>query len=172
MDSITRLRSIIRAAAPAIALFLTIVLMLAPVRLFQGYVPMPLLPLIVVFLYAAYEPEALPPPVAFGLGLLHDLLYGAGLGIWAASYLLIQYLVFSQHDYLRGRVRHVIWLAFGVTLIAVGILIWTARSLLAGGWLPALPLVYQMFITFAVYPLASMLFFYLRNRTAAEEALR
>ncbi|WOI54116.1 rod shape-determining protein MreD [Parvularcula sp. LCG005] len=168
MDRMLRVRRVLATSAPAVAMLAGIVLLVVPIRLGQGYIPTPLLPLIIVFLYSVYDPDALPAPVVFVLGLLHDLLYGGGFGVWASIYLSMKYLVHTQREYLNGRVRRVIWLAFAVASVTVGIVLWLEQSLLAGRWVALWPLVYQFFITIAVYPLASRTFFYLRRRAAGE----
>ena len=166
-------RRAIRAAGPSIALFLAVILLVTPLRLFQGYVPTPWLPMIIIFLYAVYEPDALPPVVVFAAGVMHDLLYGAGIGVWASVYLGLQYMVYSQHEYLDGRLPRVVWAAFAVAATVAALALYLLRSFLAGGFLPMAPLFYQLFITVAVYRLATMLFFYLRARAkrAEEEAV-
>ena len=167
------LRSAFRAAGPSIALFFAVLLLVTPLRLFQGYVPTPWVPMIIIFLYAVYEPEALPPSVVFAAGLLQDLLYGGGIGIWASVYLGLQYLVYSQHEYLDGRLPRVVWVAFGVAATISAIALYLLSSFLAGAFLPIVPLIYQLFITVAVYRLATMLFFFLRDRAErAEENAR
>ncbi|MEM9234688.1 MAG: hypothetical protein AAGA69_10705 [Pseudomonadota bacterium] len=162
-------RRALRTAAPSIALFIAVILLVTPLRLFQGYVPTPWVPMIIIFLYAVYEPEALPPAVVFAAGLFHDLLYGAGIGVWATVYLGLQYMVYSQHEYLDGRLPRVVWMAFAVAAFIAALVLYLLRSFLAGGFLPMGPLFYQLFITVAVYRLATMIFFYLRARAARSE---
>ncbi len=166
MIDVSRLRKVLISMGPTLALVFSILVMEVPVRLLGGLLPMPILPFIIIFLYGNYEPEALPAPVLFFCGLLHDLLYGAALGVWPSAYLVLHFLVTSQSDYLHGRLQRVVWLAFSVAVLGVGGLIWVEQSLLARGWLPMLPLIYQLFMTIAVYRLAAMLFFYLRERAA------
>ncbi len=163
-----QLRQGVRAAAPAVAMLLGVLILVVPVRLGQGFIPTPLFPLAIVFLYAVYDQEALPAPVVFAIGIFHDLIYGGGVGVWAATYLALQYLVFTQSEYLQGRVRHVIWLAFAVAATMVGLLFWATESLLAGGWLPFWPLAFQWGVTMAVYPFIATAFFWLRSRAAMD----
>ncbi|MEM9421308.1 MAG: hypothetical protein AAF986_02175 [Pseudomonadota bacterium] len=165
--NIHQLRQGVRASAPTVAMLLGVLLLVIPLRLGQGYLPTPLFPMMIVFLYSVYDQDALPAPAVFAIGLLHDLVYGGGLGVWAAAYLCLQYLVFTQSEYLQGRVPHVIWLAFAVAATMVGGLFWAVQSLLAGGWLPFWPLALQWGVTIAVYPFVSTLFFYLRARASA-----
>lgn len=170
MADLATLRQSVRSLAPVAALVLSIVLLVVPLRLFQGYLPTPFLPMFVIFLYAVHDPDSLPAPVVFLAGLLHDFLYGPTLGVWSATYLVLQYLTLTQHDYLQGRPGRLVWFAFGVAASIAGIVLYVTRSLLAGGWLPLVPLGYQLFITIAIYPLASMVFFALRNRAAMQIA--
>lgn len=166
------LRRALRAAGPSIALFAAVLLLVTPLRLFQGYMPTPWLPMIIIFLYAVYEPDALPPWIVFLAGIFHDLLYGAGVGVWASVYLGLQYMVYSQHEYLDGRLPRVVWMAFALAATIAALALYLLRSFLAGGFLPLGPLFYQLFITVAVYRVATMLFFYLKGRAerAEEEA--
>lgn len=170
MDSLASLRPALRAATPSILLFVSVILLVTPLRLFQGYLPTPWLPMILIFLFAVYAPGSLPPAVVFAAGLLQDMLYGAGVGVWASVYLMLQYMVMSQHEYLDGRMPRVVWLAFAVAASLAAFALYILRSFLHGGWLPLLPLIYQLFITVAVYRLATMVFFYIRNRRSSAEA--
>ena len=165
----TRARSVLASVLPALALVLAVLLLLVPLRLFQGYVPTPLLPFIVIFLYALYDPDALPAPVIFAAGLLQDLLYGGPLGVWPSVYLLSLYLVTGQRTYFLGRAPDVVWLGFGVVLLVAMLLLWAEMSILSGGWLPLWPAVYQFVITGALYPVGAYLFFYLRARQGVRE---
>ncbi|MEM6649616.1 MAG: rod shape-determining protein MreD [Pseudomonadota bacterium] len=126
----------------------------------------------IVFLYSVYEPNALSAPVVFALGLLHDLLYGGSFGLWASVYLAMQYLVYTQREYLNGRVGRVIWLAFALATLSVITLYWLEQSLLGGRWMPLMPLVTQTVLTILLYPAASFLFFSLKIRAAAQRAER
>lgn len=169
MVDLQSLRTLWRQATPSLALIAAVILMVTPLRLFQGYVPTPWLPLLIVYLYAVYDTNAIPTVVIFAAGIFQDLLYGAGIGIWATAYLAIQYLVYSQQEYLDGRQPRVVWAAFAVGAMIIAFIIYVLRSFLAVGFQPLGPLLYQLFITIAVYPLVSMLFFWLRARRVMAE---
>lgn len=154
----------LKAATPSILLFISVILLVTPLRLAQGHLPTPWLPMILIFIFSVYEPRSLPPAVVFAAGLFHDLLYGAGVGIWASAYLALQYLVYSQHEYLEGRMPRVVWMGFAAAVSVTAAGLYLLRSFLAGGWLPPAPIIYQLFITIAVYRLATMVFFYFRQR--------
>ena len=168
--NIAALRQMLRLSAPAIALLVSVLLTIAPLQLgiLGVSFPMPILPLIIVFLYAVYDPSGLAPPITFAIGIVHDLLYGGAIGPWASVYIAIQFLVYSQREYLRGRVFHVIWLAFALALLVVAPLFWLERSMLAERFLSVWPLFSQFGMTILVYPAIAWIFFGLRDRATAE----
>lgn len=168
--NLAALRQILRLSAPAIALLVSVLLTIAPLQigLLGLSVPMPVLPLIIVFLYAVYDPSGLAPAVTFSIGVIHDLLYGGAIGPWASVYIAIQFLVYSQREYLRGRVFHVIWLAFALALLVAAPLFWLERSMLAERFLSVWPLFSQFGATVLFYPAVAWGFFSLRDRAAAE----
>ena len=168
-ELIERFRASLAAAAPSLILLLGVILLSVPLRLFQGYVPTPILPLLIVFLYALYDPEGLPAPVIFAGGLLHDILYGAALGPWASVYLLTAVLVSTQRSYFLGRARDVVWIGFAVVALAAMLALWAEMSLLKGGWMPILPAAYQFLITVLLYPACAYVFFWLRARQGVRE---
>ncbi|MBB4659534.1 hypothetical protein [Parvularcula dongshanensis] len=155
--------------APALVLLAAILLLSVPLRLFQGVVPTPILPLAVVFLYGLYDPRSLPAPVVFAGGLLHDLLYGGPIGPWASVYLLGLVLISGQRTYFAGRVRDVVWAGFWVVLLVSMIVLWAEMSLLTGAWLPILPAAGQFAVTGLLYPLCAYAFFALRARAGVRE---
>ena len=168
-DALARVRAGLRTAAPALILLAGVVLLAVPLRLFQGAVPTPILPLLVVFLYALYDPDALPVPVVFAAGLLHDLLAGAAFGPWASVYLLTLVLVSTQRTYFLGRARDVVWIGFAVTAALAMLALWAEMSLLKAAWLPVWPAAYQFLITVLLYPAAAYVFFWLRARQGVRE---
>lgn len=159
-------RTALRDLGPSVGLFLSILIMVSPLAPVVGdaRVLLPLLPLIVVFLYTVYVPSALPPSVLFGAGLIYDFLDGRVIGLWAVTFLSTKLLVTSQRGYLRGRPWHVLWVLFGFALILIASGFWLAQSVFVLRWLNPLPLLYQFFTTWMVYPLLVHAFFYLRRR--------
>lgn len=174
MPQIEWARSSLRRCAPAVALLGAVFATLVPFHLgaLGVSVPMPLLPMIVVFLYAVYAPTALPTWAVFCVGLVHDFLYGGALGVWASVYVALQFLVATQRDYFRGRVFHVIWLAFVLALVAVAPLLWIERSMLVGRFLSVWPLMGQFVATAIMYPAVAWVFFALRDNAMSEVTVK
>ena len=169
MLDLPRLRAGLAAAAPSVALFLAVLLLATPLRLFQGFVPTPILSLLIVFLYGLYDPDALPAPVIFAGGLTLDLMTGQALGPWASVHLLVFYLIVGQRTYFLGRARDVVWIGCAALLTLALFVLWLEHSLLSGGWQPILGAAYQFAITIALYPVAAYVFFWLRARQGVRE---
>lgn len=169
MGEVARFRAFLSGLAPALALLIGITLLMVPLRLFQDLVPTPIVPLLIVFLYALYDPEALPAPVVFAGGLLHDLLYGEPFGVWASVYLLVAWMTGGQRTYFLGRARDVVWLGCAAALGVAMLVLWAEMSLLSGGWLPLRPAALQFGLTILLYPVAARLFFWLRARAGVRE---
>lgn len=157
-----------KAAAPTLLGLLGVIILSLPVRLFEGAVPTPVLPLVVVFFWSIYSPNYLPPFSVFFIGLLQDLLSGGPLGMWAGVYLLTQYIVMTQRPYFLGREQRVVWLGFALAAAGSGIILWLVMSLMSGVLLPVRGLIFQMLATVAIYPLFGAGFGHLHRRVLVE----
>lgn len=159
---------IVKSAAPTALGLFGVLLLSSPIRLFEGLVPTPLLPLVVVYFWAIYSPNHLPAIGVFLIGLFQDLLTGGAIGLWPLIYLSISLLVTSQRSYFQGREQRVVWLGFAVSSSIAGLIVWLFSSLLAGGILPLLPLVLQLMTTILAYPIIAALFTELHGRVITE----
>ncbi len=143
-----------RALVPAASILLLLVLMTAPVVL-----PWPALPqlgLCGVFIWATFQPGLMPPWVAFGLGLIADLLFGLPFGVEATLFALVALFVrmfesrFGHHRFGFD------WMIFGLVAVAHGIVGWHFLAL-AGVDGPLQPLLFQSLTTTVIYPLVVLL---------------
>ncbi|MEL6507135.1 MAG: rod shape-determining protein MreD [Pseudomonadota bacterium] len=139
-----------------------------PVRLAEGIVPMPILPLVMIYFWTLYEPEKLPASLVFVLGLLQDALGGGPFGLWSMVYLLVQYGVLSQRGYFLGRDMKVVWLGFAIVAVTSGIFVWLVLSLIARGLLPLSGISVQILVTICVYPLLGAGFRTIRRTVLAD----
>ncbi len=135
-----------------------------PIRLFEGTIPTPLIPLIVIYFWSIYGSEYVPPISTFAIGLAQDMILGGPFGVWASAYLIAQYLIVSQRDYFLGREQHVVWLGFLIAAGTAGTIVWAAMCLVAKTWLPVMPMISQILITFAFYPVFAVVFSGLHER--------
>lgn len=143
----------------AIVLMLIGVLLLAtPLHLFQGLVPTPFFPMIVIFLYGLDRPASLPPVVTFLMGLLQDMLFGNAIGPWASVYLLLHAAIIWQRSYFAGRDPVVLTTGFGAAAVAALFIYWAEMSILGGRPMPFWTLMGQALVTILVFPFALNIF--------------
>ena len=160
---------IARAIAPTLLGLLGVLVLATPLRLFEGSVPTPLLPLVVIYFWTIYGPGFVPSVSTFAIGLTQDLMLGGPIGVWTIVYLLTQYAVLSQRDYFLGREQHVVWLGFAITAFGAGLLVWGQMSLLIGSWAPIAPLGWQMLVTVFFYPVIAIAFSQFHRRVIIEQ---
>lgn len=157
-----------RAAAPTLIGVVGAILLATPIRLFEGSIATPLIPLVVVYFWSLYSPGHLPAASVFFIGLLQDLLSGGPLGLWPAVYLVVQHVAVSQQSYFLGRETHVVWMGFAVAAASVSIILWLFMSLMSATLLPLSGLAWQMLATIAVYPVFAVVFGNLHRRVIIE----
>lgn len=162
------LMRLLKAATPTLLGLVGVFILAAPIRLFEGHIPTPIIPLVVVFFWSIYSPDALPAPGIFAIGLLQDFLTGSPLGLWAFVYLATQFIVSSQRSYFLGREQKVVWLGFTFASVAAGLVLWMLMNLLIGAILPVRALVFQLFATVMIYPAFGFAFRQLHRRVLIE----
>lgn len=159
---------LLKAATPTILGFFGVIILLLPIRFFEGYVPTPVLPLVVVFFWSIYGPNYLPPLSVFLIGLLQDLLTGGPLGLYAGVYLVTQFIVLSQRAYFLGREQKVVWIGFALAAAGASLILWLVMSLMSGVLLPISEQLIRMFATVMIYPLFAIAFSELHRRVLVE----
>lgn len=159
---------LLKAAAPTLLGLMGVIVLALPIRLFEGFAPTPLIPLVVVFFWSVYGPDYLPPASVFFIGVLQDLLTGGPLGLWAVVYLVTQFVVLSQRSYFLGREQKVVWIGFAVVAAGASMILWLVMSLMSGALLPFFALAAQMAATVLIYPLFGMAFRQLHRRVLVE----
>ena len=159
---------LVKAAAPTVLGIAGVLFLAAPIRLFEGFAPTPILLLVIVFFWSVYGPDYMPPLSVFAIGLLQDLLTGGPLGLWPAVYLVTQYIVMSQRAYFLGREQKVVWLGFALASAGAGLILWLVMSLMSGVLLPVGYLLLQLAATVLIYPLFGAAFGELHRRVLVE----
>lgn len=157
-----------KSMAPTFLGFLGVLLLAMPLRLFEGWAPTPIIPLVVIFFWSIYGPDLMPSVGVFFIGLLQDLLMGGPFGLWAVVYLAVQYIVLSQRSYFIGREQLVVLIGFALAAASASLMLWLVMSLMSGALLPVWPLIFQMAATVAIYPLFAAAFSELHRRVLVE----
>ncbi len=161
-------KTIMLSMTPLLLGLLGVLLLITPLRLFQGLVPTPLFPIAVIFFWSIYGPQYLPAPATFVIGITQDLLLGGPFGVWASVYLVAQFVAQSQRSYFFGRDQHVVWLGFCISTIAAGVLLWLEMSLISRSWMPVLSLAAQLAMTMLLYPVLAIAFSSVHKRVIVE----
>lgn len=159
---------LVKAATPTALALVGVLLLSLPIRLAEGHLPTPILPLIVVFFWSIYGPSYMPAGSIFAVGLLQDLLVGGPLGLWPAVYLATHYIALSQRSYFVGREPRVVWLGFAFAASLAALILWLVMSLISGTLLPVFGLAKQMAATILLYPVFAGGFAHLHRRVIVE----
>lgn len=163
-----QLLAILRSLTPTLLGVFGVIILALPLRLFEGAMPTPIIPLVVVFFWSIYSPDFLPSPSVFAIGILQDLLMGGPLGLWAVVYLVTQFAVSSQRAYFLGREQKVVWMGFALAACVASLMLWLVMSLMSGVLLPVGALAAQILATILIYPVFGIAFRELHSRVLVE----
>ncbi|UEM04562.1 rod shape-determining protein MreD [Skermanella rosea] len=124
-----------------------------------NYAPVaPMLPLMAVYYWVIHRPDLLRPSMAFGLGLLQDLLSGAPLGMTPLIHVLVYWVVLTQRRFFLGTSFAMLWFGFALVAFGAGFVGWLAWSILNLRLLSPNSALMQSTMTVAVFPLFGWLF--------------
>lgn len=153
-----RIDTITRHSLPALIMLFLVVLNMVPLHIPGIARIMPVLPLIAVYHWSVYRPALLPPAVVFCIGLLHDVLSGAPIGVNALVYLTVYGIVESQQRFLVGKSFAVVWLGFGIVSMIATIEAWLLVSILSSAVVEPNAALFQFILNFGCFPLMAWLF--------------
>ncbi len=132
-----------------------VLLVLAPVAAgLPGMVPAVALPC--VYFWSVFRPAAMPPPAAFGLGLLTDLLTVGPFGAGTLTLLLTHGVAVRWRGFLARQSFLLVWLAFCAFAAAAAALGWGLQALLGWKIPPAAPGLTQAGLSIGLYPLIAL----------------
>ncbi|PHS27342.1 MAG: hypothetical protein COA85_05245 [Robiginitomaculum sp.] len=160
-----RLSAVIWAGLPFFLSLLCVMLYVAPLRVGNFTIPMPLFPFMAIYFWSMTRPAFMPYIAIFLIGLFQDVLTGGPVGLWALSYLLTVVMISTQSDVIAGRGRPALWAGFMLAAVLATALVWIiARIALgpdpAGGRLGA-----EMLLSVLVYPLVGRFFALVQRAT-------
>lgn len=152
-DGWQRIEWWLRAVVPfGLTLLLTLISTL-PLGI-QGLGPvMPVLPAIAIYYWAIYRPDLLPLIATFFIGLMHDGLTGAPIGLSSFVFLLLHGAAGSQRRFFDRKGLTVTWVGFAVFSVGAAALSWCAASLFYWRLMDPSPVAVQWLLTVAVYPI-------------------
>lgn len=120
--------------------------------------------LAVVCFWAVYRPDLFTAGAAFAAGLVYDALTGLPLGLTSLLLLLVRHVMAKQQRFFLARSFPVIWACFVVLAPVVALTRWLIVSLWWGHLFALSPLLMELLLTIALYPVASWLLSQVHNR--------
>ncbi len=153
-----RLDLVARGLAPLAMTFLLMLLTVLPPRAQEIAPVMPALVLTAVYYWAIFRPDLMPAWLVFGIGVLHDLLTGAPLGLGAAMLLTAYLAVAAQRRFFAHATFALLWAGF-VLVAAMALTVeWLFGSLLQVRLVDPLETLLRYAATVAAYPCLAWLF--------------
>lgn len=153
----------LRRAVPLLTLLAAGVLDLLPLPDAAPQSLAPLTSVAVAFFWAIHRPDLVSPALVVGVGLLLDALAGLPLGLTALTLLLTRQLAASPEPALRDRPALLVWGAFLLVAATALALRWLVASLWWGHAFAPRPVLFELALTVAIYPLAAGLLGRLRG---------
>jgi rod shape-determining protein MreD len=120
--------------------------------------------LCVVYFWSLYRPDLFTTMVTFLTGLVYDALVGLPLGVSSLMLLLVRNLMVTQQRFFLARSFPVIWACFLLLAPAALLVRWLLVSLWFGTLFPLPPVIVELLLTLALYPVASWLLGRIHNR--------
>jgi len=157
-EYLRRLEANVRGALPLILTLVLVILCAIPYGIPGLTKVMPLLPLVSVYFWAVYRPGLTPVVAIFVLGLLQDALAGTPIGLSAAMFVGVHAVVHYQRRFFHGKTFLVLWCFFALVMAVVLFLSYTAVAIYNVAFAPITPVLLQLCLTVALYPLLTRVF--------------
>jgi rod shape-determining protein MreD len=148
-----RLDQTARALVPGLTLLLATLLALLPLGApGWGQVAPPFL-LMAIFWWSIHRPSAIPPSVAFLIGLLQDLASGAPIGQCALLLVVTQWVISGQRRFLAAQPFLLVWGAFAIVVAVAALVEWVSYALLTVRIPPIEPGLIRAGLGIALFPI-------------------
>jgi rod shape-determining protein MreD len=118
----------------------------------------PPLALMSIYHWTVYRPNQLPVVGVFAIGILHDLLSGAPLGLFTLVFLTAYGVTLTQRRFVAGKSFLIYW--FGFALIAAGASLesWVFACAWTFSLLDPNAMIFQYLVTIGLFPLFAGVF--------------
>ena len=156
-DWLHRLDAQLRALLPLATALLAVLADVLPLRHVGPASVTPLATLCVAFFWSLYRPDLFGVGTAFATGLAHDALAGLPLGLTSLVLLLVRQVVVAQQRFVVARSFPVIWCCFLLLALVALALRWALSCLWWGRLFAAQPMVFELLLTLALYPVVTLL---------------
>lgn len=148
-----RLDIYLRNSLPVMVALLLVLINVIPMHIPGLSRIVPILPLIAVYQWAVYRPNLMPPLAVFFIGIMHDILSGAPIGVNAVVFLVVYGVVAYQQRFFSGKSFLVVWMGFGIVAFGASILLWLLVSILSASIVEPRAAIFQYLLNFGFFPL-------------------
>ncbi|MDR3451010.1 MAG: rod shape-determining protein MreD [Alphaproteobacteria bacterium] len=147
-----RLDHALRLAVPAtVTLLMTLLGVIVWPLPYLGPVAPPLA-FIGLYYWSAHRPDLFPPAVAFGIGIVNDMLNDLPLGVSALLFTLAHQLIFQQRRFFAGQSFLMLWSGFALASAIFMLAEWTLIALINWQIAPFLPVLLQTVLAIIIFP--------------------
>jgi rod shape-determining protein MreD len=151
-----RLDGAARVSFPACITVLLMLLIAAPLGFNDQPALLPAVAIGCVWFWSLVQPDWLPPPIVFLIGLLLDLMGYLPPGVGVLTLLCVHGAALRLRRPLARKGFVLVWLAFLPVAAAAAVLIWLLVMLLTFRVLSPDPAIFQATLTIALYPLIAV----------------
>jgi rod shape-determining protein MreD len=159
----------LRRLTPLLLTLGLVILSQVPMQLPAAMPISPGFAVIAVYFWALHQPDLIPAPAVFAIGIFQDILGGLPIGLNAFIFLVLYGIVVSQRRYFFGKSFGVLWWGFATVAVVMGALEWVLMSALSARFLAVMPIVVEQLTTAALYPVVAYVFV-LTHRSILREA--
>ena len=148
----------LRGTVPLMVTLTLVVLCAVPYGIPSLNKVMPLFPLLSVYFWSVHRPNLTPVLGHFLIGLFQDVLIGTPLGLSAAMFVGIHAAVHYQRRFFHGKTFLVLWSSFALLMTIIVLLTYVVVTIYNLSFVPIFPVLLQLSLTIAFYPLLTRIF--------------
>ena len=148
----------LRGTVPLMVTLTLVVLCAVPYGIPGLDTVMPLFPLLSVYFWSVHRPNITPVLGHFVIALFQDVLIGTPLGLSAAMFVGIHAAVHYQRRFFHGKTFLVLWSSYALLMTIIVLLSYVVVALYNLSFVPIFPVLLQLSLTIAFYPLLTLLF--------------
>ena len=137
-----------------------------PVPGFTAIVPA--FALMSLYHWAIYRPNLMPFSAVFAIGLLHDLLTGAPVGLFTLVFLTVYGVALTQRRFITGKSFLIYWLGFVMLALGAAVESWVLASIWHVTVLDARPVFFQLLVSAGLFPVFAWVFLHWQQTVLTE----
>jgi rod shape-determining protein MreD len=153
----------IRSYLPFMLAMILVLVLRLPVRTGTTVMFFPYVGLAFVFYWVLHGRKYAPAWIVFALGLFEDMVTIGPAGINSIILISVSVGLANQRRFFINRPFTVAWAGFAIVAFGATFLRWLLESFYVGEFLSVLPMLAQLLVTIATYPIFGLIFGKLRK---------